>query len=236
MSYLDTVQEKKQAAAMRNKELTDLSAMVAELKKMQLAALMGGKDKSTVILTDQTDLGDKLREMNDKLVAAIQGIDPTEMSQHHLLAFKQLQRDVQAVAAAVKAAKPDQSAVIQAIKGLKLDPVINLPEPRVTVQAAGVDLSPLQDTIREVMGPRDSSTEPDRFDLSRYRAMDIKEGEQVQYVGFMNPEGAWYIIENDLRNDTMRFVFGRTYYARHFKNAASFQYQLLNKAIQSATT
>lgn len=228
MPYLDDVTAKRTNQAQQRKESEELDTMLTEMKKMQLASLMGS-GKSTVILTDQTDLGDKLKEMNDKVVKAIEAIEKPEFSAP----------DAVTVINQVDNTK-ELKDLLQAIKALKLDTVVNNPEPKVTVNTAALNLQPLQATIREALSTRESivvehNTNIDRYDLSRYRAVDIKDGTDTQYVGFVNPEGNWYIIENKVRENSMRFVFGTSGYSKHFKSAGQYSYQLLDKAIKSAT-
>jgi hypothetical protein len=229
VSYTDQVNEKRQIQAQTTKEQQEQGAILYELKKMQAATLMGS-GKSTVILTDQTDLGDKLKEMNDKVVSAIKAIETPVIP------------DAVKVTNQVDTTK-ELKEVLQAIKSLKLvveAPIINLPEPKVTVNNQKLDLAPLQATIRQALerqAPVDQDGDgiPDRFDLSRYIAQDMKDGEETQYVGFVNPEGHWYIVENDVKGNKMRYVFGSSGYSKHFKQASSYKYMILDKAINAAS-
>lgn len=237
-SYQETIAQKRQSTAQTLKEQSELGQMLVELKKMQMASLMGSQGKSTVILTDQTDLGDKLKEMVTAFSTVVKSTDTTALSKEQISELKSLQKGLQDLIQAVRSNKPDNSAVIAAIKGLKLDvaaPIINVPEAKVTVKAPAVtvDLKPLQDTIKEYFTP--PQTEEYKLDLDCYRAQDITDDGSKQYVGFVNPDGGWYIIENDIKANSMRYVFGVGNYAKAFKNASSYQYQLLNEAVASAT-
>jgi hypothetical protein len=59
MSYLDQIADKKQSLATRTEKKEDIDSLIKELKEVQLASLMASKSKSTIILADSTDLGDK---------------------------------------------------------------------------------------------------------------------------------------------------------------------------------
>lgn len=239
MSYIETLNEKKQAIAQSSKEQQELSTMVGELKRMQMAALMGSQGKSTVILTDQTDLGDKLKEAYDKVASAIKTLDTSEGDTERLKVLKDLQEGIKDVTRAIHLSTNDNrdttNDIINAIKGLKLDPVIsveaakiNVPTPQVTVTTPDIDVTPINDTLKAYFTPPEA-----KIDLDCYRAQDIKESGDIQYVGFVNPGGAWYIIENHVRENKMRYVFGTKGYAKAFKKAASYEYQLLNEAINA---
>lgn len=115
--------------------------------------------------------------------------------------------------------------VIQAIKKIDIKPIVNVPR-QLPPQ---VDFTPLQRTIEQCFKPDESA----RLDLDDYKAQDIKDGDTVQYVGFLNPQGNWYIIENDIQVNSMRYVFGSGGYAKAFKKAAQYQYKLLDEAINA---
>lgn len=236
-NYIETLNQKKQASAQSQKEQSELGQMLAELKKMQMASLMGSQGKSTVILTDQTDLGDKLKEMVDSFSATVARLDSSDMDKQELTSLKALQTGLQDLKQAVINAKGDNSDVVAAIRALKLDvaaPVVNVPQPKVTVQSAPVDLKPLQATLEQYFTHEDVATEDTTIDLECYRAQDIIDSGDMQYVGFQNPDGNWYIIENDIKGNKMRYVFGSKNYAAAFKKAPTYQYQLLDKAINAS--
>lgn len=236
-NYQETINQKRQAASQTAREQQDLGSMLAELKKMQLASLMGSQGKSTVILTDQTDLGDKLKAMVDSFTAAVTKLDSSDMDKQELSSLKALQTGLQELKQAVINSKDDNSDIVAAIKALKLDvaaPVVNVPQAKVTVQSSPVDLKPLQATLEQYFTHEAATeTDSDAPDLDCYRAQDIIDLDDVQYIGFQNPDGNWYIIENDIKGNKMRYVFGSKNYATAFKKAASYQYQLLDKAINA---
>ncbi len=236
-SYLDKVKANRQSTGERQAHDADIASMVGELKKVQMAALMGAQGKSTVILTDQTDLGDRLQAMVKTMADAVSAIDARkelrdfkqEMSRLRTLAAqaleetkKQLREDARRhteLVSAVKAVQTGPEVTVQV-------PEIQMPEiPAPVVNIPSVPVAPVP--VMEV-------EPPDRFDLNRYRAQDISESGDKQYIGFVNPEGNWYIIENDVNGTSMRYVFGASGYTRHFRQASSYKYKVLHRAVADA--
>lgn len=121
------------------------------------------------------------------------------------------------------------ASIAAALKTMDVKPVVHVPQqlpPR-------IDFGPLQRTIEQYFQP-ESETDSG-IDLDCYKAQDMTESETVQYVGFLNPQGDWYIIENDIKANSMRYLFGSGNYAKAFARAASYKYKLLNEAIPHAT-
>lgn len=69
------------------------------------------------------------------------------------------------------------------------------------------------------------------IDLSNYRACDIRNEDDTQYIGFENQDGKWYIIES--KRNKLRYIFGNDNYAKAFIKAPSFKYELLSEAINA---
>lgn len=238
-TYLESVNEKKQAQAVANKEQNELATMVRQLMRVQAASLAGSQGKSTVILTDQTDLGDKLKEGLKGLESAVSAIDPKDLNQSQLETLREVKTVLDSVKFFLQVsnqnAEKQNKDIISAIRSLEMSPVVNLPEPKVTVNPNKIDFSPIVDALvdnkQEIVFP---SAVVDRFDLSRYKAHDIKETDNCQYVGFVNPESDWYIVENDLNSNRMRYVFGSGGYSKHFASASTFKYQIIDKAINAS--
>lgn len=234
-NYIERLNVKKSTAAQASKEQSELASMIREMKMIQ-AATLAGQSKPTVILTDQTDLGPRLEKMVKSFTEAVKSSDVTSLSKDQVIQLKELKSALTSLTSAVAANKPDNSALLSAIKALKLSTVVNVPDlptPTVTVKERKIDFSSLENTMRELWERPTELDEP--INLENYRAQDITEKGDMQYVGFVNPDGAWYIIENDVKGSKMRYVFGNGGYARAFSKAATYQYQLLDEAIASAT-
>lgn len=243
-SFTEAVAQKRALAAQREREQKsdatlegiatsrNIDDVIKELREVQLASLLGG-NKPTVILTDQTDLGDKIRELSDKFAEAIRGIDSSAIDAKQVNKLIEVVSTLDAlngmIANNLKYADKQRGEILAAIKALKLSTVVNVPEPKVTFKESKVDFSPLQDTIREVFTP------PVTFiNLDRYKAQDIDNSVQdKQYIGFLNSEGNWYIIENDIPANKLRYVFGNSGYIEAFSKASSYEYTLLNEAVDA---
>lgn len=225
-NYIERMNNKRATAAQSAKEQSELASMLAELKKMQMASLMG-QSKPSIVLTDQTDLGQKMKEFGDKVEKAILATDPKTITEQQLNELKNVVTAIRSI----PVPKYDDSRLLKAIQSLKLSTVVNVPD----LPAPNVDLSSLESTMRELWERPEETVPVEKIDLDCYRAQDISESGDKQYVGFVNPDGAWYIIENDITGNKMRYVFGLEGYARAFKNASTYEYQLLNEAIASAT-
>lgn len=225
MQYIDTANQKR--AAFSQQQQADQSqqaqqAMLHELQKLQMATMMG-QQKPPVVLTDGTDLGDALRQHTQHMLGAVAALDSTESDQQELMALKDIEMAVETLQ---RSTNTDFSELIQAVRSLDMTPNVTVPAPKVTVQSKPVDFTPLTDKLETLLAP-----ETEKVDLDEYRAQDLKEDGDIQYIGFVNPKGNWYIIENNVTKNTMRYLFGTADYQKHFKNAASYVYKLLNEAV-----
>lgn len=215
----------------------DIDKLIEQVKEVQLASMLSN-NKPNVILTDQTDLGEKIGELTTKLVDAVKTLDSNEVD------GKQVNELVRAVsrldalngliANNFKYADKQRKDMISAIKALKLSHVVNVPAPKVTVEAPKLDLSPITNAIERIYKqPEENNT----VYLDCYRAQDINNSNpKLQYIGFMNSEGNWYIVENDIAKNTLRYVFGTDNYESAFERAASYSYSLLNEAVHALST
>jgi hypothetical protein len=210
----------------------DIDGLIQEVKELQLASLLGAS-KPSVILTDQTDLGDKMGELADKVSATIKELDSSETDRQQLAELKSLYIGLTQLRTAFTDGNGNLNKAIKvlitAVQGINVSPVVNVPTPRVTVESAKVDLTPLQDTIKQYF----RAPETEKIDLDCYRAQDISESANMQYVGFVNPDGGWYIIENDIQSNSLRYVFGEAGYSEAFSKCSQYSYSLLNEAINA---
>lgn len=218
-NYIETVQAQRQNHAMQSQHDSELNAMLDELKKMQMAALMG-QSKPSVILTDQTDLGDKMDDQTNKLIEVISGLKGTNIDDMGII--NTLRDGVDAIRQVHEQSGKNHDkhlkAIMTAVKGINLTP-------QVTVKTEPVDLNPLADMLN------DNDEDEDVIDFDDYKASDLTNDGDKQYVGFLSTDGDWYIIENDIKNNTMRYVFGDGDYAKAFKKASTYKYKLLNDAV-----
>lgn len=97
--------------------------------------------------------------------------------------------------------------------------------PNIHVDVPKIDVDPLKEVLQQ---------SSDKLNLESYRAQDLDEEEEgVQYVGFVSPEGAWYIIKNDEAGNSLRYKFGKTNYKRAWQRLSTFEYKLLDEALDA---
>lgn len=96
--------------------------------------------------------------------------------------------------------------------------------PNIRVDVPKIDIDPLKEVLQS-----------DGYDLESYRAQDMDEEEAgIQYVGFVNPQGEWYIIKNNEEKNSLRYKFGKSGYEKAWKKLSTFDYKLLDEAFNEA--
>lgn len=103
-------------------------------------------------------------------------------------------------------------------------------QPVVNVPKTELNFKPVVDAIKAQSNKED----PNVFD--DFKAQDITGDDSFQYVGFVDPKGRWYIIENDISGGSLRYKFGKKNYATAWKNHSGQSYKLLNEAISEIQT
>jgi DNA repair ATPase RecN len=161
-----------------------------------------------------------IRAITDKGIKLEAQVD-TKTDEAELAALK----DVQTAIEKLQALESDGNSSTNKL----LSDVLRAVRAIVPAQKQPIDFKPLQDTIKQYFDTNDTDT----LDLDDYKAQDLSDGDNIQYVGFLNPAGKWYIIENDLKKNTLRYVFGSGKYSDAFKKAASYDYKLLNEAVNA---
>ena len=127
------------------------------------------------------------------------------------------------------------AGVVKAIEKQNLAPEIKVAAPKVTVQPTPVqvqatDVKGLIKAMKDVKTAVDvkpipvanTPTDP----LIYYLASDVDDAGTVQYFGYTDNKGAWYIKKYDtsVSPKTIRFCFGQANYATNFTNRASLAY------------
>lgn len=136
--------------------------------------------------------------------------------------------------AAIHSLSTKLDTVIAAIKAQK----VTVQAPKVTVQPTPVQVQPtdvkgivkaLKDVQQEVAqkpvpGTPNIPTDP----LIYYLPGDIDDAGSVQYFGYTDNRGAWYIRQFDtsVSPKTIRFAFGQSNYTTNWANRAGLTYQV----------
>lgn len=230
----------KQVSVTNNQDLAkkdDIDKILGQLKEIHLTNLLeANKPKEKIeplsphaMLTDSAlYVGDSIKELSDKVLTKLDDKTTDTDMQNSLLELKDLLTSMQKDS---KVSNPAFSKLQNSIDNLEVNPVVNVAAPKVTVQPTPVDFKPLQDSLKEYM-----DSDSDTLDLSCYRAQDLLNSGDTQYVGFVNPQGNWYIIENLTKQNSLRYVFGNTDYTKAWEDAPSHVYSLLNEAINALST
>lgn len=117
--------------------------------------------------------------------------------------------------------KPQLEAITATLEKLKLDPKIDVKVPK-------TDLSGIESAIASL------KVEPVKeVELSDYMAVVIDDdSEYMQYVGFINPDGEWYILYYDIEKNLFLFNFGIDNFNKSWQNHMNINYSQLDKAIK----
>lgn len=113
-----------------------------------------------------------------------------------------------------------------AFSNLNVRPVVNIPAPKVEVHEREIDFKPLLDKLNTPVKVQEKVTEFKAQDLD-----DEETNQNIQYLGAVDPSGKWYIIENDLLMNTLRYKFGKKGYSKGWGDRAKHAYKLYNEAV-----
>lgn len=132
--------------------------------------------------------------------------------------------------------------VVNALKDTadRIDELVSRPtkvdKVNVAVDTAGLQRvlqTTLATSLREIRDAIAIGEADGKVDLDDYRAHDIINDGDIQYIGFVDIEGSWYIIENKVTENSLRYVFGKSGYAEAFAKAGSYKYKLLSEAVNA---
>lgn len=235
MSYLESVQEKRANASNTRKEQSqqdDTDTLIRLLKENQLASLMGAQKQQPVVLADSSELVDHFAKFNENIKVLLTGKHAESLSKEQVTTLKSVGQTIEKLTS-----KPEPKVfneILKALKALKPlpipAPIVNVPEPKVVVKETKQDFTPVVKAIKDL-----KLTVPEQpeapLKLDDFKAQDILDsGKDKQYIGFVHPTGTWYIIENFVNENKLRYLFGRGNYASAFKEAPTYQYSLLDEA------
>lgn len=117
--------------------------------------------------------------------------------------------------------KPQLEAITAILEKLKLDPKIDVKVPK-------TDMSGIESAIASL------KEEPTKeVELNDYMAVAIDDdSEYMQYVGFINPDGEWYILYYDIEKNLFLFNFGIDNFNKSWQNHMNISYSQLDKAVK----
>lgn len=205
----------------------DLDRIVDSINKMNLTSFVASKE------TWFSDLVDALYTLTKRMSAVAQDFDGNGVRSIEKAlngAATKLETAVDKLKSVKVESDTDLKEVLSdmrdTLQAFDYSPTVTVPAPNVTVSPSELDLKPLQTALKDGLEPLS------RIDLSNYRAQDMdNEEEGVQFIGFVNPSGGWYIIKNVEVDNTLRYKFGKDKYARAWSKAPAFEYRLLNEAV-----
>lgn len=176
-----------------------------------------------------TDLSDGIKEV----FSTLEKTGAKKLDKQVVDAINKLESIVESIASIKVTSDSDiKDALISlasAMQSIKVQPVVNVPAPQVTVNEKEVDFKPIIDALGN-----QKYVAPTGDPLSEYKAQDINNDDpHRQYVGFVNPKGNWYIIENDETNNSLRYVFGTKNYLKAMQKPAKLNYRLYSDAIKA---
>lgn len=221
----------------------DINRLLLELQQLKEAYNLVANKKIEPPVVN-INLDDKIKSLTAGITSEISKLDSGEQDGQILAELKQLNQvlvdtqddgisDHQVLITTIK-------QLIAATNAIKVAPVIKVTPTPVTIETSMLDLQPLQDTLKQYLDTKQEYEPPEpgekAIDLSEFRAQDINDGKDKQYVGFMHPNGNWYILENNIQLNTLRYLFGQTNYSETFASASTYEYQLLDEAIYALTT
>jgi hypothetical protein len=122
------------------------------------------------------------------------------------------------------------SEVLAAVKSIEVAPKVDVPAPVVNVPKT--DLTPLKSAVNSVQSAVENIRFPsnavhiDTDPLIQYVPADIDDGSDVQYFGYIERTGTFYIQRYDqsVSPKTIRFYFGNSDYATAWATRDSFTY------------
>lgn len=163
------------------------------------------------------------------IVAALNGLETLQKQQNALIAKLDLKPEVTVEAPILKVDAPDFKPVIKAIKESKPEPVsIDFSILQKLMQDNLKATQAVQKAVKDLVFPvSNTPTDP----LIYYLPADIDDiagSTGVQYYGYTDNRGAWYIrkMDNSVAPKTIRLVFGQSGYTAAWTNRATQTYSV----------
>jgi hypothetical protein len=176
---------------------------------------------------DNTDIVDSVKSLSttfkDELTKQTKTLKESKVESVEVNNFNDVLAALNNVYGAVNALAKD-------VKAIKVSPQITVPVPEVKVEPTDVK-SIVQglETVKKAVDTKyipvaNTPTDP----LIYYLPSDIDDAGTVQYFGYTDNKGAWYIRKFDTSTSpkTIRFCFGQSNYTTNFTNRAALTYTI----------
>lgn len=229
--------EQPKAVMVTNEDIAkkgDINNILDQLKQLHLTNLLEANkpkegNQPVIHITDSAGTISKtVGDLGDTIMAKLSDTTADDSTKQLLT---ELMAHVDSIKGDIQSNAPGDilQSIKQALDSMDIQPVVNVAAPKVSVTAPELDLKPLQATLDKYFAKDDDT----QIDLDCYRPQDLKNDGDTQYIGFVNPDGEWYIIENLTKQNSLRYLFGDSDYTKAFDDAASHEYMLLNEAVNA---
>lgn len=227
MNYIEQVNQKRQSQADQRQTAALVSAARAN-------------NKPTILLTDSTDLGSHISKLGDKIIDVLEAVKDDKSTKAQIDRINSMTGEFRELVNTVQSAQSYQTEqIIAAVNDLKQTvskqkPVV-VPAPAVSLQEKDVDLNPIVTAINrleKMLKPKPAAKQ--QLDLSRFKAHDLTDGpDNNQYIGFMDMNGNWYIMQHDPAENRDRYYFGSESYEQAWDDKYGLDYRVLSEAIRA---
>lgn len=251
MDYLDTIQQKREEAqrqAERKEELSTVDSVgerIDKSLKFQTAKIIAATKTGKTKLADPVASPDDIEKLSDvvadltiashvnqtKTVRQLEELNelveklPKNFPDYpEFPEFPKFPEPLKKISINnLDEIKPWLEAVTDALAKLELSPTINVAPTPVTIPK--LDLTPIANALKA-----EDKAEP--INLTSYKFHNLIGDDSFQYIGYLAPDGGWYIIENDIAGNSLRYAFGKKNYTRAWKQFNSHSFKLLSEAIR----
>lgn len=246
MTYLDSISEKRQRAAQhadtqgsRAAVLNKLSAIERATMSKKGAGMSARREKIIEAINEVLEQDDSvlISQNHKELLEAVNTLkdaisEVTTSGQEQTKSLQQTFEDVlEAISTSQSQVIEEQTQTLQRLVDFLKHPP-KIPVPSVTVNERELDLKPIQKAIKDAMKPMTR-----RFSLSDYRAHDLNNSpDNMQYIGFQDEDGEWYIMQHDPENNRDRFYFGNDGYDIAWDERITHDYKNLSEARRALRT
>lgn len=177
---------------------------------------------------------DNFIKLADTIVKGLDNIDPKQFK-NVADSVKELSTQLKSLPNALdKLNAKDTQEMMDCMRGIQeainnkdFSPSIDVKSPTVPK----LDVAPIVKAIENLKEGKEEDKEVG-VDLDDYRGIVIDDdADTMQYIGFMNTKGEWYIICNDLDDNKMTYKFGKSGFGEVWKSHVNLSYKMLDVAV-----